>query len=112
MPSTDQNATIYQTEDVTLDFTLSGFTATDAQEITYVVKRRGSDFNTGSTVISKTLTGGGVTTPDGTSVLVSLSDTDTDIGWGEYHHQLWIQDDSSNDVIVADGLLTVKPGLK
>jgi len=105
MAATDQDAKVYQKEDRTLRFTISGYDPTAASEIIFAVE---------TLSIEKTLSASGsdVTAVDSSTIDVKLTETDLDQSIGKYGYRLWIRDSSGNDVVVAAGKMTIDSGYR
>lgn len=108
MATVQQDITLYQSTDRILRFTLTGVVVNTA---TAIVWRAGPDAN-GSPVIEKTLAGGGIANLTATTLDVVLVPSDTgSIAPGQYYHELRITNAASNQDVVAEGELTLKPSL-
>lgn len=104
MASENQNATISEGVDKTITFTVTGTDATTATALSYKAW-------IGDTVLfSKTKAGGGITTPDSSTAIVTIEPADTALRSAMLHrHELRVTDASTNLDVVSRGTLTINP---
>ena len=103
MAKTLQNATMWQGEDKSLVFTVSGTLLTDATAIKWELSKTLSSAN----LVTKDLTDGVVADSD-TQCTVTLATTDTDSISGKHYHELRVTDSTGNEAVVSTGTLDIK----
>lgn len=103
MAKTQQNATMWQNEDKSLVFTVTGTTLTTATAIKWEL----SVTNRTANLVSKTL-GSGITADSATQCTVALDATDTTSLIGDYYHELRVTNATGSEEVVSAGTITIK----